>query len=82
MGFAVHVLGDLLARVPPSAWALALLALLASASLQALRWKLLLRDPSIPYRECFAFIGVGASLAMVAPSSLPPLFFQCVGERI
>lgn len=62
--------GDHLGRIPPAAWALALLALFASIALQALRWKLLLKDPSLPYRECYAFVGVGSSLAMVAPSSL------------
>lgn len=62
--------GAHLGRIPPAAWALALLALLASTALQALRWKLLLKDPSASYRECYAFIGVGASLAMVSPSSL------------
>lgn len=62
--------GAHLGRIPPSAWALALAALFASLALQALRWKLLLKDPHLPYRECYAFIGVGSSLAMVAPSSL------------
>jgi glycosyltransferase 2 family protein len=57
-------------RIPPAAYALAFAAMLASVALQALRWKLLLKDPSIPYRECYAFIGVGSSLAMVSPSSL------------
>lgn len=62
--------GAHLERIPPVAYALAIAALLASLALQALRWKLLLKDPAIPYQECYAFIGVGSSLAMVAPSSL------------
>lgn len=59
-----------LGRIPPAAYALAFAAMLASLALQALRWKLLLKDPAIPYRECYAFIAVGSSLAMVSPSSL------------
>lgn len=62
--------GAHLGRIPPAAWALALLALFVSVALQALRWKLLLKDTSLPYRECYALIGVGSSLAMVSPSSL------------
>lgn len=62
--------GAHLGRIPAPAYALAFAAMLASLALQALRWKLLLKDPSIPYRECYAFIGVGSSLAMVSPSSL------------
>lgn len=62
--------GEHLGRIPPAAYALAFAAMLASLALQALRWKLLLKDPAIPYRECYAFIGVGSSLAMVSPSSL------------
>lgn len=62
--------GAHMGRIPPAAYALAFAALLASLALQALRWKLLLKDPSIPFRECYAFIAVGSSLAMVSPSSL------------
>jgi uncharacterized membrane protein YbhN (UPF0104 family) len=62
--------GAHLERIPIAAYALAFAAMLASLALQALRWKLLLKDPAIPYRECYAFIGVGSSLAMVSPSSL------------
>lgn len=56
--------------IPPGIYALALAAMIASLALQALRWKLLLKDGSIPYRECYALIGAGSSLAMVSPSSL------------
>jgi uncharacterized membrane protein YbhN (UPF0104 family) len=59
-----------LGRIPPAAYALAFASLLASLALQALRWKVLLKDPALPYRECYAFIAVGSSLAMVAPSSI------------
>jgi glycosyltransferase 2 family protein len=62
--------GAHLGRIPPAAYAIAFAALLASLALQALRWKLLLKDPAIPYRECYAFIAVGSSLAMISPSSL------------
>jgi len=57
-------------NIPPSVY-LAGFALLASGiALQALRWRILLRDADIPYRECYAFIGMGSALAMVSPSSL------------
>lgn len=62
--------GEHLKRIPTAAYVLALAAMLASLALQALRWKLLLKDPAIPYRECYAFIGVGSLLAMVSPSGL------------
>jgi glycosyltransferase 2 family protein len=62
--------GAHLGRIPAAAYILAFAAMLASLALQALRWKLLLKDPAIPYRECYACIGVGSSLAMVSPSSL------------
>lgn len=57
-------------RIPAAAYALAFAALFASVALQALRWKLLLEDSSIPYRECYAFIGIGSFLAMASPSNL------------
>jgi uncharacterized membrane protein YbhN (UPF0104 family) len=62
--------GAHLERIPPAAYALSFAAMVTSMAFQALRWKVLLKDPAIPYRECYAFIGVGSSLAMVSPSSL------------
>src|SRR5690606_15599133 len=39
-------------------------------ALQAWRWKALLRDASIRYLDCLAFVCLGASLNLVSPSGL------------
>jgi uncharacterized membrane protein YbhN (UPF0104 family) len=59
-----------LQRIPAATYLLAFAALVTSVAIQALRWKLLLEDPDIPYWECYAFVGIGSSLAMASPSSL------------
>lgn len=59
-----------LARIPLSVFAAGIALMLSSLALQTVRWRLLLDDPSIRFRECLAFVGLGASLNMVSPSTV------------
>lgn len=63
-------IGDTLRKLPLRVFAYALALLACGQVLQALRWKVLLRDPSVRFRDCLAFISVGSSLNMVSPSSV------------
>lgn len=56
-------------NIPARVFAAGILLTLASLALQAFRWRLLLKDPGIPFRECLAFVGLGVSLNLVAPSA-------------
>lgn len=56
-------------RIPPWTYALGLGMAVLGIALQALRWKILLRNTGVTFRECYVFLGLGAALAMVSPSS-------------
>lgn len=62
--------GENLGRLPLRIFAFALLLQALGQFLLALRWKILLRDPAVPFLDCLAFIGMGASMNLVSPSGL------------
>lgn len=75
MAYILHGLdfrrvGEALLRIPPWAVLAGMAFLWLGQALQAVRWKVLLRDPAVRYKECLAFICVGASLNLVSPSGL------------
>lgn len=62
--------GTILSRLPVWAVLAGLALLLTGQALQAARWKVLLRESTVRYRDCFAFISVGATLNLVSPSGI------------
>ncbi|HLP41057.1 MAG TPA: lysylphosphatidylglycerol synthase transmembrane domain-containing protein [Fibrobacteria bacterium] len=69
-GVDLESVGRSLGRVPSRIFAAGLLLTLISLSLQAVRWRLLMHRPSISLKECQAFVGLGASMSLVSPSSV------------
>jgi uncharacterized membrane protein YbhN (UPF0104 family) len=77
-GLLAYILHDLdlaavvatLGRLPPWIFPLGIAFMVLGQALQALRWKVLLRNPAVRYLDCLAFTGMGATLAMVSPSSV------------
>jgi glycosyltransferase 2 family protein len=77
-GFLAYILhgldfsrvGETLRKLPASAVLAGLALLWCGQFLQALRWKTLLRDPSVRLLDCLAFICLGSSLNLVSPSGL------------
>jgi uncharacterized membrane protein YbhN (UPF0104 family) len=78
LGLLGYILHDLdfsavaatLGRLPPWIFPLGVLLMFLGQAQQALRWKLLLRNPGVRYLDCLAFVGLGAAIAMVSPSSV------------
>lgn len=62
--------GETLRKLPAWAVGVGLACLAFGQLLQAARWKVLMRDPAVRYRDCLAFISVGAVLNLVSPSGV------------
>lgn len=69
-GVDFSLVGATLKKLPVWAPFAGLALIVTGQFLQALRWKALLRDPSVRLLDCLAFISLGSSLTMVSPSGL------------